>query len=172
MAIRWLGLPLKGETWLLAVQLADAYVSADWYASGEQVPTWLYETMQLSGPVHAVTASHAVVHLDAVTAQFEATLALKSSWSSARLAPQRLDILLHGIVAIEMLVETIEGKFKLNQHKSDADHVAVANKLGRQDAFGARAVAARMVALRPHLLYEGLRAVSAHDSGVSLGGGV
>ncbi len=32
--------------------------------------------------------------------------------------------MVRAIVVIEMLVETIEGKFKLNQHKIDADHVA------------------------------------------------
>ena len=29
--------------WLMAVTGADAYVSADWYASPDQVPTWLYQ---------------------------------------------------------------------------------------------------------------------------------
>ena len=83
-------------------------------------------------------------------------------------------MLTQAIVAIEMLVETVEGKFKLNQHKSDADHVAVASALGRQDDPGARAIAARMVALRPHLLYEGRGGISAHDSGASPshGGGI
>jgi transcriptional regulator len=33
----------KGGTWLVAVQGHDAYVSPDWYASADQVPTWLYE---------------------------------------------------------------------------------------------------------------------------------
>lgn len=148
------GLAAKGANWLLAVQGADAYVSADWYVSGEQVPTWLYETVQLSGPVHIVPAQHTGAHLDALTAQFERPLAPKPAWSSGGLAPQRLDMLMQAIVAIEMAVETIEGKFKLNQHKPDADHIAVACALAQQDAPGARAIAARMVALRSHLLYE------------------
>jgi transcriptional regulator len=63
--------------WLLAVQVADAYVSADWYASGDQVPTWHYDTVQLSGPVHVVPAAHAGAHLDALTERFELALAPK-----------------------------------------------------------------------------------------------
>jgi transcriptional regulator len=163
-------LAAKGANWLLAVQGADAYVSADWYASRDQVPTWLYETVQLSGPVHVVPATHAPAHLDALTARFELPLAPKPAWSSDRVAPQRLEKLTQAIVAIEMLVETVEGKFKLNQHKADADHVAVAAALSRQDDPNARAIAARMVALRPHLLYEG----AAHDGNVSPshGGGI
>ena len=65
-------------------------------------------------------------------------------------------MLLKAIVAVEMTIETVEGSFKLNQHKSDADHVAVANALARQDDPSARAVARRMVALRPHLDYASL----------------
>jgi predicted FMN-binding regulatory protein PaiB len=34
-------------SWLLAVNAADAYVSADWYASPDQVPTWLYQAVHL-----------------------------------------------------------------------------------------------------------------------------
>ena len=55
--------------------------------------------------------------------------------------------------AIEMLVETVEGNFKLNQHKSDADNVAIANALAAQGDPPAQAIAGRMVALRPHLTY-------------------
>ena len=37
--------------WLLAVNGADAYVSPDWYVSPDQVPTWLYQAVHLTGPV-------------------------------------------------------------------------------------------------------------------------
>ena len=41
----------NGRTpWLMAVNGADAYVSADWYASPDQVPTWLYQSVHLTGP--------------------------------------------------------------------------------------------------------------------------
>src|SRR5438105_2123568 len=63
-------------------------------------------------------------------------------------------LLMESIVAIEMTVETVEGSFKLNQHKADADHVAVVRALREQDRPSAHAIAARMVALRPHLAYE------------------
>ena len=52
-----------------------------------------------------------------------------------------------------MTVEDIEGSFKLNQHKSDVDHIAVAAELSRQAGADAQAIGKRMVALRPHLDY-------------------
>ena len=63
-------------------------------------------------------------------------------------------MLLKAIVAIELTIETIEGNFKLNQHKSDEDHVAIASALSAQSEPSAQAIAQRMVAMRPHLDYQ------------------
>lgn len=140
----------KGGEWLVSVEGDDAYVSANWYASANQVPTWLYESVQLSGPVKvfADTAGHVA----SLTARFEQGEA--KPWSPAALPPERHEMLLKAIVAVEMRVETIAGKFKLNQHKTDADNVAVARALATQADPGSQAIAGRMIALRPHLLYE------------------
>jgi transcriptional regulator len=148
------GLAAKGGTWLVAVMGADAYVSPDWYASHDQVPTWLYETVHLSGPVQVLDASERREHLDALGEKFESWLEPKPQWTADRIAPGRRQALMNGIVAIAMMVETVEGSLKLNQHKSDVDHVAVARALARQDDVHAGTIAARMVALRPHLDYD------------------
>ena len=143
----------KGGTWLVAVQGHDAYVSPDWYASREQVPTWLYEAVHLAGPVRVIPASHTLGHAEQLSNNFEAGLAPKPVWKMEKVPDKRLQMLAKAIVAVEMTVETIEGSFKLNQHKSDEDHVAIANALGRRDDPSAQAIATRMVALRPHLNY-------------------
>ena len=147
-------LAANGGTWMISVAGADAYVSPDWYVSPDQVPTWLYETVQLSGPVHIVPPDHTPAHLEQLAVKFESWLAPKPPWAAERLSRARRDKLMTAIVAAEMTVETVEGSFKLNQHKSDADNVAVARELRGQDDPSARAIAARMVALRPHLAYE------------------
>ena len=92
----------------------------------------------------------------AVTALAHLGVAAKPEWKLDKVADKRRDMLLTAIVAIEMTIETIEGNFKLNQHKSDEDHVAVANALANQDDPSAQAIAKRMVALRPHLDYASL----------------
>jgi transcriptional regulator len=143
----------KGGTWLVAIQGHDAYVSPDWYASRDQVPTWLYETVQLSGPVRVIAADHAPDHIDALSGQFESWLAPKPAWTPDRVSEARREMLMRAIVVVEMTVESIAGNFKLNQHKSDADHVAVASALARQDDPAAQAIASRMIAFRPHLDY-------------------
>lgn len=142
----------KRGTWLMAASGADAYVSAAWYASPDQVPTWLYETVHLSGPVAVVPAEHARAHLEALSARFEA--GIEEPWTMEKVSPTRLEQLMRAIVVIEMLVEDIEGTFKLNQHKSDADHVAIASQLSALADPAAQTIAARMVALRPQLMYQ------------------
>jgi transcriptional regulator len=143
----------KGGTWLVAVQGHDAYVSPDWYASKEQVPTWLYETVQLSGPVRVIPGEHTQAHTEALSAKFENWLAPKEPWLLDKVPDKRRDMLLAAIVAVEMTVETVEGAFKLNQHKQDEDHVAIATALSRQDDPSSHAIAQRMIALRPNLDY-------------------
>jgi transcriptional regulator len=50
-----------------------------------------------------------------------------------------------------MTVEEVEGSFKLNQHKSDLDHTAIATELARQPEAAAQVLGAGMRALRPQL---------------------
>jgi transcriptional regulator len=143
----------RGGRWLVAVWGADAYVSPRWYESADQVPTWLYESVQLAGPVRVMSAEEKRDHLDRLTAAFEAGQAPQRPWTADLVTPGRREAFMRAIVAIEMTVESVEGSFKLNQHKSDADHAAVARALAGQDDAGARAIAAHMMALRPQLAY-------------------
>jgi transcriptional regulator len=143
----------KRGTWLVTVQGHDAYVSPHWYASADQVPTWLYEAVHLSGPVRVIPGDHTRGHTERLSDTFEKWLAPKPKWTLDNVCDKRREMLLKAIVAVEKTIETIEGNFKLNQHKSVADHVAVANALARQDDPSARAIAKRMVALRPTLDY-------------------
>ena len=155
----------KGGTWMVAVHGHDAYVSPDWYASAEQVPTWLYETVQLSGPVRVIPGDHTRAHTEALSAKFEGWLAPKPPWLLDKVGDRRREMLLSAIVAVEMTVETIEGAFKLNQHKSDADHVAIASALARQNDPSSCAIAERMAALRPQLEYAEFHPGDAPSSG-------
>ena len=57
--------------------------------------------------------------------------------------------MMKAIVGLVMTVEDVEGSFKLNQHKSDADHVAVTRALALQTSPGAGILSAAMRAMRP-----------------------
>jgi transcriptional regulator len=139
----------SGKTCLVAVNGVDAYVSPHWYASPEQVPTWLYRSVHLSGPAISMSACDLARHLASLSAHFEAALAPKPAWTATEMSPARHAAMLRAIVGFTVSVERVEGSFKLNQHKSDADHLAVAGALEKQDEPAARALGGLMRAMRP-----------------------
>ena len=137
--------------WLLAVNGADAYVSADWYVSADQVPTWLYQSVHLTGPVKTLSDDELAAQIDALSARFEAWLAPKQPWTSAKVTAARLEMLKKAIVGFAMTVEEVEGSFKLNQHKSDVDYTAIANLLAAQPDAGSQQIAGLMRETRPQV---------------------
>src|SRR5712672_811852 len=145
--------------WLIAVNGADTYVSPHWCASPDQVPTWLYQAVHLSGPVRTMSGHELGRHLDALSAKFESWLAPKPPWTTGEMTAGRREAMMKAIVGLVMTVEDVEGSFKLNQHKSDVDYAAIA--LSRQGDVDAQAIGKRMVALRPQLDYKSLEPVSA-----------
>jgi transcriptional regulator len=142
---------LYSQSWLLAISDADAYVSPRWYASPQQVPTWLYKAVNLSGPVRALSEAELVQHLDVLAARFETPSAGQPAWTVDEIATARRAALTAAIVGLTMSVEQVEGSFKLNQHKSDADHLAITTALAEQADAGSQKIAADMRALRPHV---------------------
>jgi len=127
--------------WLLAINGADAYVSPDWYVSPDQVPTWLYQAVHLTGTVSLMPEGELGAHLDALSAKFESWLAPKPPWTVAKVSAGRQEMLKKAIVGLVMTVEDVEGSFKLNQTKSEADAASVAKALGALGNADAQALA-------------------------------
>jgi transcriptional regulator len=149
------------SSWLLAVNGPDAYVSPDWYVSPDQVPTWLYQTVHLTGPARKLSDDELSAQLETLSAKFEDWLAPKPPWKSSKMTAGRLDAMKKAIVGLSIQVEEVEGAFKLNQHKSDADYMAIALALMRQHDDAAQRIGKQMVALRPQLDYKSTVPVSA-----------
>jgi transcriptional regulator len=151
------------SSWLLAVNGADAYVSPDWYVSPDQVPTWLYQTVHLTGPVRKQSDAELSAQVDTLSAKFEEWLLPKTPWKSSKMTAGRLDAMKKAIVGLSMDVEEVEGSFKLNQHKSDADYAAIASAMIRQNDDAAQTIGKQMVALRPQLDYKSALPASAPE---------
>jgi len=147
---------LAGGTasWLLAVTGADAYVSPDWYVSPDQVPTWLYQVVHLTGTVRTLSDDELAEQIETLSAKFEDWLLPKKPWTSSKMSAGRLDALKKAIVGLVMTVEEVEGSFKLNQHKSDADHAAIASAMLQRPDEAAQTIGKQMVAQRPQLDYK------------------
>lgn len=136
-------------SWLLAINGPDAYVSPDWYVSPDQVPTWLYQSVHLSGPVRLLSDGELAVQINTLSDKFENWLLPKAPWTSAKMTAGRFEAMKKAIVGLLMNVEEVEGSFKLNQHKSDADYAALSDALGSQADADSRTIARLMREARP-----------------------
>jgi transcriptional regulator len=139
----------SATSWLLAVNGPDAYVSPDWYVSPDQVPTWLYQSVHLTGSVRVLSDNELAVQIDTLSAKFENWLLPKKPWMSAKMTPARLETMKKAIVGLVMKVEEVEGSFRLNQHKSEADYAAVAGALEERTDTGSQQIAGLMRQARP-----------------------
>jgi len=135
--------------WLLAVSGADAYVSADWYVSPDQVPTWLYQAVHLTGTARLLSEAELALQVETLSAKFEHWLLPKKPWTSDKMTAGRLEAMRKAIIGIVMTIEDVEGSFKLNQHKSEADYLAIATRLAEQPDIGSQQISSLMRQARP-----------------------
>src|SRR6201988_5394077 len=106
-------------SWLLAVNGADAYVSPDWYVSPDQVPTWLYQAVHLTGPVRAMSDSELAAQIEALSAKFEERLLPKKPWLSSKMTAGRLEAREKALVGLVSSVEEVYGRMKLKNTKAE-----------------------------------------------------
>lgn len=139
--------------YLLVVSGADAYISNDWYVTPDQVSTWFYEAVHLSGIARLRSLDENRPHGDDLLAEAEGRL-LKQPWTLQDMEPVKREAMLSAIRVIDIIVDQVEGQSKMNQHKADVDHVAVANTLAASENAASRDLAAKMRAMRDHLIYD------------------
>jgi transcriptional regulator len=132
---------------LLACTGPDAYIAPTWYASPNQVPTWTYVAAHLNGRASIMSKERLRSHVENLSGRFESDLP-GERWTVAKVDPQRLAALLTAIVGIDIAVESVEGNWKLNQHKGLPDHEGVVAGLRAQGTADAVAVADLMDAAR------------------------
>lgn len=114
----------------LMVYGPDGYVSPDWYEIDDQVPTWNYTTVHLSGRLEGLPHGTMRDMLERQSAFFEAQVQGKAPWTLDKMSPDALDRMLRMILPFRLHVDDVQSVFKLNQNKTDdvrlraADHIA------------------------------------------------
>lgn len=132
---------------LVVFQGAQAYVTPSWYPAkrehGKVVPTWNYMIVQARGRATLrQDADWLRRQIDDLTRAREA--ARPEPWAVADAPAPFVAAQLRGIVGVEIAVETLAGKWKLSQNRSEADRSGVAAGLAAEGAVEiARHVAAR-----------------------------
>lgn len=114
----------------IAVSGPDSYVSPDWYGVPDQVPTWNYVAVHLTGTLELCPAEELHALLDRQSKLFEDRLAPKKPWTTDKMSAGVMERMMRSIVPCRMTVTQVDGTWKLNQNKPDevrlraADHVA------------------------------------------------
>ncbi len=125
-----------------------AYVSPRLYRTTPNVPTWNYAVVHASGPAKAVDGG-AMDHLRELIDVFEAGRPQgEAAWSVDSVAEHAARIL-PGLVAFEISVERVEGKFKLNQNRKAEDWAGVVARFEESDDPVERELLALMKQLGP-----------------------
>ena len=106
---------------LLSVAGRDAYHSANWYASANQVPTWHYEAVEIEGEARLLSDDELVELLDRLSNRFEAEHSPDRLWTRAKMGPGKFEAMTRAIVGFDVTPAEIRGTRKFNQHKTGAD---------------------------------------------------
>lgn len=125
----------SGSPALVVFQGPQAYVSPSWYPGkrehGKVVPTWNYVMVQVRGnPEIRHGVEWLSKHVEALTNEHEA--AFVDPWQVSDAPSSYINKQLTGILGIQILVEDIQGKWKVSQNKSSTDRKGVSEGLRSQ----------------------------------------
>lgn len=129
----------EGEQELLTIfQGPHGYISPRWYSPGNAVPTWNYAV------VHAYGTPRRITDPGDIRAQQERLVAAyegADGWTMDSQPEDYIDGMLRGIIAFEMPVTRLEGKFKLSQNRPWEDQECVIKELSSSASPWDRALA-------------------------------
>ena len=118
------------QTGVIVFRGPHGYISPTWYAKKEAVPTWNFAVVHATGRPAAITDKQALHKLlGRLIEKFESTEG--SGYDFSKLPESYVSPMLGGIVGFEMQIESLEGKFKLGQERSDTDKQGLLEHLGQ-----------------------------------------
>ena len=111
----------------LAVTGPDGYISPDWYDMPDQVPTWNYVAVHLSGRLVPLPDDALRDQLDRLSEAFETRLLPKPVWQSDKMDAGALARLLRMIRPFRFEIEDVQGTWKFSQNKPGAARLGAAS---------------------------------------------
>jgi transcriptional regulator len=136
---------LAGAPVLVTVVGPHGYISPDWYGTPDQVPTWNYVLVEAAGVARQLDADALRAQIDLLSAAQEALLAPKPAWTSAKMDPRKLALMLRTIVGFSIDQPVLRGVRKLGQNKRAGE---AAGAVAGLHARGDHAIAAAMAETR------------------------
>lgn len=123
---------------------AHAYISPSLYEKKESVPTWNYIAVHAYGLPQVITLKESPELMDKMIDEMIDTYDsdYKSQWHN--LSDNFREGMMNGIIAFEMTVTRLEGKYKLSQNRSHYDQSNVAHTLLQSTDQNVHAIGAVM----------------------------
>jgi transcriptional regulator len=130
---------------LAVFQGPQHYISPSWYASkaeaGKVVPTWNYAVVHAKGRLHIHDdAAWIRAQMQALTTQQEAPL--PHPWAVDDAPAHYIERLLQAVVGLELVVDSLQGKWKVSQNQPVANQASVQQALQADGGVGAADMAA------------------------------
>ena len=125
---------IDGQEVLITLEGSHDYISPSWYSS-PGVPTWNYQAVHIYGECAVFREAKELQNIvNCLTNKYEA--AFKEPWQ-----PEYKPSMLSAIVGVEITINEIQCKYKLNQNRSPQDRSQVIKEL---KAIGSNSLAEAM----------------------------
>lgn len=128
----------SGSQALVIFHGPHTYISPSWYVNPQNVPTWNYTAVHAYGAPNIGNKAAMIALLKDLTAKQEAAFERPWDFDSGAAWVQKL---LNEIVAFEIRIDKLEGKFKLNQNRQPEDRAGVIEALSASGDPAQQAVA-------------------------------
>ena len=119
------------------------YISPDWYANENLVPTWNYAVVHAYGTPRTVDETELRRLLDDITASQEKDLP-KKPWTTDKMPSDLVDKSCKAIVGFDLPITELQGKWKLNKNRGADDRAGVVSALEELGGESNLAVAGTM----------------------------
>lgn len=133
---------------VIAVSGPDGYVSPDWYALEDQVPTWNYIAVHLRGMLSILPQEDMHDMLDRQSDAYEARLLPKQPWTLEKMPEEARLRLYRQIVPCRLAITAVDGTWKLNQNKPEPARLGAADQMERSP-FGQETAALAALMRQP-----------------------
>lgn len=128
---QWRQFDEKIET-MAVFQGPHAYISPNWYATPNRVPTWNYTAVHVYGMPQIIDDPEQVIGvLEQMVSTFESDAT--GNWSMDTLEPKAVTAMMRGIVTFRIPIQRLDAKHKLSQDKTDLDIAGAIAGLRKQN---------------------------------------
>lgn len=138
---------VSGQMALAIFSGPHVYVSPTWYEDEQVVPTWNYVAVHASGRVQIIEDEQGLLEIvQKLVTVYEQSMPRPWSFDGSNLFAERM---LKQIIGFRLVIDKLEGKWKLNQNHPVERRQRVVRALREQSDENSQAIAGLMQAMLP-----------------------